>query len=514
MLQRKKQARVFLVFLFVLAFLTINPMSYAAVREPAVAGQFYPGTPNELSGYVDGLLTQTPPQKSEGEPVAFIAPHAGYPYSAPVQAYVYKSIQGKQYQTVVIIGTAHSPVSKAALIAKGSFKTPLGEVPIDEEMAAALLKQNPGLFEENESAHAREHSVEVQLPFLQRVLKDFKIVPMVIGDSGFQDLMKTGDAVADVIRERTKQGGLVLIISSTDLSHYPKRAEAVKADNEVLEAVKTLEPKALWDTDKAVMSRKIPNLHCTICGLGSVIAVMEAAKKLGADTGTILKYANSADVPFGDPNQVVGYGAVVFSASSEKGSSKTPASLYAVDQAEHIRLLKLARQTVEEFTNSGKVPELSAEDKKGKPVAIFVTLKKNGDLRGCIGSTEPLYPLEAAVKHFAYAAAVQDPRFNPVKKNELSQIDIEISILSPMAKVKSADEITPGRDGVVIEAEGRAGLFLPQVWEVLPTKEEFMSRLASEKAGLPPNVWKDPRCNLFTFQVTSFQESDFPRSKS
>ncbi len=531
------------------------------VREPAVAGQFYPDNPKELSDYVDTLVANAIKSaklgdspwssgQSPNEIIGLLVPHAGYPFSGQVAAHAYKTIAGKKFDTIVIVGTAHYGSSKPAIYPKGVFKTPLGNVKVDEEFTKALLDRFPKVFEASETAHRPEHSIEVQLPFLQKILSDFSIVPIVIGDIPLETSMGAGDAIAQIIEEGKAKGKSALVIASTDLSHYPSQKDAVKADHEILTAVQSFNPKTVWDADKKIMKEGIPNLACTMCGSGAAIAVMEVAKKLGAGKTEILKYANSADVPFGSPDRVVGYAAVVFLSGNDPASSvilspsivmlsEAPAAMrrglatlfggkhLRINSAKNLRssdpspaaqdesvknqkhdLLQLSRRTLEEFVKSGKEPKIEAGS--GEAKAVFITLMKSGELRGCIGSPEPVYPLEAAVRKYTIDAASHDPRFLRVKPEELSQIKIEVSILTPMTKVKNVDDIVPMRDGVVIERGAHRGLFLPQVWEILKTKEEFLSRLADEKAGLPPDAWKSADTNLYTFQVEKFGEAESP----
>jgi AmmeMemoRadiSam system protein A len=246
--------------------------------------------------------------------------------------------------------------------------------------------------------------------------------------------------------------------------------------------------------------------------------VLAAVRKLGISAGTILKHATSADSPYGDNARTVGYCAVAFAkpreASKEASAQVSEAAGEPLSKGQQKELLSLSRRAIERFLDKGERPGANLavyanDPAMAKSAAVFVTLKKEGELRGCIGAVKPDFPLFHAVQHYALAAAFQDPRFPGLKRDELGKISLEISVLSEPRRIESADEITPFRDGVIVSREGQGGLFLPQVWEhVAGDKEQFMNLLCSEKAGLPENCWKNPSTQLSTFQVFSFSERE------
>lgn len=490
---------------WVLVFSALITPAFGAVREPAVAGQFYPSDPKELSSFVDDLLAKATPPEFPGEAVAYLAPHAAYPFSGSVAATVFKALSKTQYQTVILVGAAHHyPVKTASLFPKGSFKTPLGEVEVDHEIALKLMKRRPQWTEVVELAHLKEHSIEVELPFFQRTLMHFKIVPILVGNADFETSIDIGNNIAQIVQENIDNGKPTIIVASSDLSHYPRRTDAELVDKKTLEAIKTLDPKVFSDSNRKILKDKVPGLICTMCGDTAMIALMQAAKQLGADQATVLKYANSADSVLGDINKVVGYGGVVFS----KSTAKEPETESVIQKKEQKRLLKIARKTLQDFVTLGVIPEIKGNEIAAKPVPIFMTLWSHGELRGCMGSPEPMYALEPAIRQFTYKAASQDPRFLPVKEEELSKIEIEISILSPLEKVQSANGVKPFQNGVVMEQGDRRGLFLPEVWKTFPEKEEFLGKLASEKLGLSKDAWKDPKTLLYVFTAQSFRENE------
>lgn len=279
-------------------------MLFPSVRRPAVAGMFYPSSPEELRRevrrYIDGAARD---EEIRGRVIGLIAPHAGYVYSGAVAGYAYKQVEGGRYGTVVVVGPSHRyPVAGYAIWAEGEFETPLGRVAIDGETASALMRAEDRI-KHLPQAHAYEHSVEVQLPFLQEAIGDFKLVPILMSDYSEEACSSLAQALHAVLRDREDY----LLVASTDLSHYPGYEEAVRADGVVIEAVSTFDPKEVRRRIAEHMKLGVPGLHTMMCGAGPVYVVMEACKLLGADRIKVLKYANSGDVLFGDKSQVVGY---------------------------------------------------------------------------------------------------------------------------------------------------------------------------------------------------------------
>ncbi|MGB9722766.1 MAG: AmmeMemoRadiSam system protein B [Chloroflexia bacterium] len=279
------------------------------IRPPAVAGQFYPADPGQLAAMVDGFLEGIEP--TPGRPIGLIVPHAGYIYSGPVAAYAYAELRGLHYDAVILIGPNHrlADFTGIGVYPAGAFQTPLGTVPVDAELARAILEADPS-FQSDPQLHALEHSLEVQLPFLQRVLPDTPIVPILIGMPTQENARALTAALSRVL-----PGCNVLLIGSTDLSHYPPYEEAVRVDQALLAAIATLDVGEFRREAARSMSLGIPNLQTPCCGQQAVAVVMEVSRVLGADRATILHYANSGDVPEGRRDQVVGYGAVKFWAS-------------------------------------------------------------------------------------------------------------------------------------------------------------------------------------------------------
>ena len=476
------------------------PVINVWAREAAFAGKFYPGGKAELTNFVDAALAAATPPKENLKVVAVLAPHAGYPYSGRVAAYAYKAAAAS-YDLVVILSAGHTRrVTGAALLASGFYETPLGRVPVDEEFSRGLIAADP-LFTEDAQAHAQEHAVEVQLPFLQRRLKKpFKLAAAVMNTDNTADLLRIGRVLALKLKGRK-----ALLVISSDLSHYPDHETARAVDLTQALALRTMSPEYLQLTGKVLTAKGLPGLETCACGAAAMIAGLEAAKLLGAGEFITLKYGDSYDEApeMAQKDRVVGYLAGVFAA-------KPNASPYRIEfnPGRRDRLLKAARAVIAEALEGGKpVRELERTDHAlNLPAAVFVTLTRNGALRGCIGTVEPEMGLLDAVKYAAISAAFNDHRFSPLTKEEMPGIKIEISALSPLERTESAEKVVPSRHGVVLRGGGGAGLFLPQVWEQIPQKEAFLSELCSQKAGLARDCWKDPKTEIYTFTVEAFSE--------
>lgn len=481
------------------------------VRKAAVAGGFYPGSKVELEQFVDQLLRQADPPEILAPVRAILVPHAGYVYSGPVAAVAYKAIEGRDIRTVILLCNSHrNYFDGIAVYGSGSFETPLGTVPIDHVIAQKLLAASPRIVS-RPGAHEADHVLEVQLPFLQRVLKDFKIVPLLFGNDDPALSRILTDALQGVVDDKT------LIVASTDMSHYPAYDTASAADRETLQAIMTGQADALDVTLGKLASEKVANAETFLCGVSGVRTALQFTRERGPTRLLLLKYANSGDSPVGDKSRVVGYGAVAFIDNSGKPSggppaadetSKSPADEKVVTSDEEAELLKLARATVEGFVREKKVPDYTPTSPGlSQKLGAFVTLREHGELRGCIGQFEATGPLSAVIQQMAVAAATQDPRFRPVTPGELDKLEYEISILSPLKKVPNADAIEIGKHGVQLSKGYHHGVFLPQVaTETGWTKEQFLSELCTQKAGLPPDCWKDPGVNLYVFTAQIFEE--------
>lgn len=511
-MQISRLNKSFLLILLLTSFISLSSCAAEDIRKAAVSGKFYSSDPKVLAGTVSEYLKNADPKEPTGSIKALVVPHAGYPYSGAVAAYSFKLLENRDYKTYILIGLSHGyPLSGASVYAKGSFETPLGLVKINSSLAQKLIDSSE-LIKSIPEAHKKEHSLEVELPFLQILDSDFDIVPILLGNPPLETCKEIGNTITSILHERDD----VLLICSTDMSHYPRWKIANEIDNIAIQALKKFDPVVLFKKIKNLEAAGIPNLSCVFCSEGALYTTMYAARGIGADNVTILKYANSGDTA-GSKSSVVGYLAAVFSDTSEKkrkNPNRKESSImenepFKISEKNQGILLEAARESIELKLANKKIkktdPKWDAELKALS--AVFVTLNKKGSLRGCIGTVEPSLPLIDAVSQMAASAAFNDHRFPPVSENELESLHIEISVLSPIKKISGPDEIKEGAHGVIVRKGARSGLFLPQVWEHFSNnKEEFMGELCHQKAGLDRNAWKTDQVELYTFTVFSFEE--------
>jgi len=379
------------------------------------------------------------------------------------------------------------------------------KIMVNSEMAAKIMVDHPGLIKYHEWADEQEHCLEVQLPFLQRVLKDFRIVPILMTECSPAECETVAEAVAEACR-----GQNVLLVASSDLSHFPAYEDAVRSDKEMMQSWTTLDPAKILATDRALMSEGINNLACSACGRDAIVTTIMAAKLLGADKVRLLNYANSGDV-MGDHSRVVGYGAAVIYQSEAPASGTLSPELRK-------KLLALARGVIEAAVRQQPIPDMKIEDAAlQEHRGAFVTIKdrhRAETLRGCIGNFIAHEPLYKVVQKMALASATQDARFfgDQVTPDELKDIDIEISVLSPLTPIADPMKIELGKHGIYITNDkvGARGVFLPQVApETGWSKEEFLSHCARDKAGLPADAWKnDPDTKVLVFTAEVFGEKE------
>ena len=430
----------------------------------------------------------------DGQPIAIVVPHAGYVYSGPVAAYGFKQLEGGEYEVAVIIAADHQlPLSKPISVwAEGGFETPLGIVPIDAELAKALIAADP-IITVDTASHQGEHPIEIELPFLQRVCPDCRIVPVLMGTESEESVEILAEALISVL-----PGRQAVIIASSDLSHYPAYDDARAVDGTTLAAIETNDPGRVRGTIDALMSAGFSDLTTCACGEGPILATMHVAEEIGANTVTVLNYANSGDTPYGDRDRVVGYGAVMF-------WRYEPPDLTAAQRQE---LLELARTAIAGYLETGDIPNYEPTDPVlARRSGAFVTLKKDDALRGCIGNLHADKPLYRRVQELAVAAATSDPRFPPMTIEELDEAHIEVSVLSPLHRITDLQQIEVGTHGLVISQAGQQGVLLPQVpveegWD----RDEYVENLCL-KAGLTHNCLAN-QPTLYTFTAGVFGESE------
>ncbi|MBU0547283.1 MAG: AmmeMemoRadiSam system protein B [Candidatus Omnitrophica bacterium] len=461
-----------------------------SVKQPDFSGQFYPAQKEKLTAMLDEFLGKAAINPLAGEILVLISPHAGYGYSGSTAAYGYKLIKGRPYKTVVILGTSHhKPFTGAAVYVQGSFETSLGLLEIDDEFTSNLIGKGPDIFND-EAAFGNEHSVEVQLPFLQSVLGNFKIVPVVIGDCSLATCRKIASLLKEVIGARKD----VLLVVSTDLYHGYDLKEADQVDMLTLELIKKMDYEGLYYSLREARAQG--------CGGFATVIVLNIAKEMGYNKVEVLNHTNSAIVTGVSSNGqwTVGYASIVV---------YNPEGGHMLNNQQRKKLLEIARASINTYLQTSKKMELSETDPVLKQeMGAFVTLNKNGELRGCIGNLSATQPLYLTVKDMAVEAAVDDPRFPALTLSEFKDVEIEISALSPLKKVDSADKIELGKHGVLVRKGYQSGVFLPQVaTETGWSKEEFLNNLCAHKAGLAQDAWKDKNTELYIFDAEVFSES-------
>ena len=466
------------------------------VRPSAVAGSWYSADPAELRTQIDDLLAKANAPNLFGELRALIVPHASYVYSGPIAASGYACIAGQQFTRVVILAPSHRKGFRGCSVPDYSaYSTPLGDVPLDSEACAALRRHQ--LFGEEKAAHREEHAIEIQLPFLQRTLGNFSMVPVLISYLEESEIATIADAIRPLLNAQT------LLVVSTDFTHYGPRFAYQPFKTDIRENLRQLDYgafiKILEGDPQGLLDYK-SETGITACGILPIAVALQA---LGREhQAMLLAYYASGELT-GDWTNSVSYGSFCFTTAREQ-----------LNEDEQQVLLRLSRDVLDSYTADGTAPVLDPKKYNITPAmmrvaGVFVTLRKGGQLRGCIGTIAGVSPIVSAVIDNTISSASQDPRFPPVKAEETASIEIEISVLTSPQELSDYRRIRLGIDGVVLQKGNRSGVYLPQVatetgWGI----DEFMENLC-RKAGLPAGSHTTPGARLYYFQVQKFQESDF-----
>jgi AmmeMemoRadiSam system protein B/AmmeMemoRadiSam system protein A len=464
-------------------------------RMPVVAGRFYDDNPERLRKQLALLFKDAMPPISDDAVSALILPHAGFVFSGPVAASgVNQLIANTKYKTIFLIGSSHHMGFDGASVFRGaSFLTPLGEVLVDIDTAEKLVASSP-FFGHDPRSHVEEHSLEVQLPFLQYHLnKPFSIVPILIGTRN----TSTCKAIAEVLKPYFTTDNLFVI--STDFSHYPSDHDARIVDLETLEAIMSNQPDTLLKVLDKHEKENIPGLSTSLCGWTAVLTLLYITSQNKEVSFLPVMYQNSFDSPYGEKDRVVGYHSVII--ASKKSTE------FTLTENEKRWLLNLARQKIESVFD----PSLDV-----KPEAIpsifetnsgaFVSVYIKGKLNGCIGHIGNEKPLWTVVAQSATAAAFDDDRFEPLQKDDLDKATIEISVLTPPRRIHSPDEIVPGKHGILIKKGFHHGTFLPQVAQRMNwTAIEMLEKCATDKAGIGRDEWHNAK--LYVYEAIVFKET-------
>jgi hypothetical protein len=465
-----------------------------------VAGGFYTDDPKVLRAQVTHFLNQakTADIDSDRDIVGLLAPHAGYPYSGPVAGQTYKAVMGRGYRTVIVLALSHRRrAAKASVLDRPAYRTPLGAVPINRRLVHDILTTHGDLFEANEKVFLGEHSLEVQLPFIQIALPTTTVIPIIIAVERDEIAGRIGRALFDMFGNSPD----ILFVVSSDFSHFYPYDEAKQYDLETLSLLQKWHIEA-W--------RTIGRTQRGMCGYMPTLTFLRMFEKYPAKKRTVslISYKNSGDTA-GDKSRVVGYGSLAFSLENGMRTEKETEKDFGPFSANDRRvLMELAKNAVAAAANRTNFQPDEPESKLlSDPGAAFVTLKKKGQLRGCIGHVVARVPLFKCIADVARSAAVQDMRFSPVSPEELNDLTYEISVLTT-PEPTTAEQVVVGRDGLIMSRGGRSGLLLPQVpiewnWD----REQFLQHTC-RKAGLPLDCWKDQNTEIKSFQAIIWGEDD------
>lgn len=455
-----------------------------SVRPPVFAGAFYPDDPAVLAAAIDRDLDAAGPPGDEpaARLIGLVAPHAGYAYSGRTAAAAYARARGRKIATVVIVAPSHRAAFEGlAVWPEGGFRTPLGVARVDTALAKAIAKASGARY--LPEAFAEEHAVEVQVPFVQRALPGAAIVPLVMGRQTASTVRSLAAALAKTCLDKD-----VLVVASTDLSHYLPAARARRTDAGTAALIEGLKTETLI--------RKAEAGENVMCGGGGVAALLLLAEKAGGARVRVLARTDSSS--FGGP--VVGYLAAAVYAAAGPGPDRE------LDAADKAALLRLARSAVAEYLATGsEIEDRTGLARLAEPRGAFVTLTRKGELRGCVGFIAPVLPLGRAVIRAAVYAATADPRFPRVGPDELGGLRFEVSVLTPARPIDDPKAVRVGTHGLIVEKDGRSGVLLPRVpvdegWD----RTTFLDQVCL-KAGLPADAWRRG-ARLSVFEAVVFHD--------
>lgn len=489
---------VFIYLFSIICTMQMFSQNKTVDRQPYAAGRFYPADIKTLTTDVNGFFEKCRKTPSNWNVRAIIAPHAGYVFSGEIAAEAFHSIPANTiYKNIFIIGSSHiMSFNGASVYESGDYVTPLGKLEVNREIASKLRNDNK-VFDFPEDAHIQEHSLEVQMPFIQRYFGVTpKIVPVIIGTQDVSTVKKIAEALRPWFTAEN------LFVISSDFSHYPSYADAKKTDSITALGIASDNPQKFLNTIRNNEKEGVPGLLTSMCGWTSgltLLYLMEGNKNLEIKH---IDYCNSGDSPYGNKSEVVGYHAFsIIDKHDLTERSDARSSDISISRSEKNMLFKIAENSIRTMLYENK--RIVIEDKDMPPnlkrqLGAFVTLKVNGSLRGCIGrfiSSDPLYNV---VRESAISSAFEDPRFTPLTREELDKIEIEITVLGPLKKINNINEIVLGRDGIYIKKGSRSGTMLPQVaTENKWTVDEFLGYTSRDKAGIGWTGWKDAEIYIY-----------------
>ncbi|MHC4222805.1 MAG: AmmeMemoRadiSam system protein B, partial [Planctomycetota bacterium] len=460
------------------------PVEPKRVLHSPLAGRWYDSDPlqlrAELSTYLSEVDTKRLPNVR-----AMILPHAGYRWSGRVAAHGFHQIEGRGFERVVVLGPSHrfgyEMENIASVPAVTHYATPLGEVPVDRGFVRALKRHR--FFMTFPGAHRTEHSVQIQVPMLQQALGEFRLVPILLGTLDLEATRAIARILLGLIDEKT------LVVASTDFTHYGPRFRYIPFRDNVPESIEKLDMGAFAEVQarsEEGFRNYIEKTGATVCGRHAVAVLLAM---LRPETGVHLMKQDRSGRMEGDYTNSVSYLAVAFDGEwPDAERVPAPEQPRPLTEEERQRLLALARGTLRHWFRFNKIPTpetlgIEITESMQRPSGAFVTLKRKGQLRGCIGQIYAMGPLHKAVMRKVVDSAVHDNRFAPVEPSELNDLEISISALTEPRPVTSREEIVLGRHGIILDKADRRSLFLPQVapeqgWNL----EQTLSQL-SRKAG-------------------------------
>lgn len=481
------------------AFSSLSAQSTYPNRKAVMAGKFYPGDSASLQRYLEIQMNQIVLAPDLNRVRAIITPHAGYSYSGEVAAHAFAALRDNpEYKNVFLIGTSHvAAFDGASVYPGGNFETPLGNLEINDSIASELRENE--VFDNPASVHLEEHCLEVELPFLQHVLVgDYKIIPIVIGNKDKHAL----DEISNILLPYFNDENLFVI--STDLSHYPTYSNAIKTDTKVISAILSGNSNEFSRIVSENEGSEIENYLTAICGYSAAYILLKLGELSGENFHfQKLKYANSGDIS-GKYDKVVGYTAISMRHIPDK---KEKPNTLSFNEDEQKQMFAIARNSIaEQFDIPGDKIGVVSNPLHIK-CGVFVTLHLDGKLKGCIGTFSQDKELNENIREIAYSAAFNDRRFSPLSKKEFENVEIEISVLTPMQKINNIEEIEIGKHGIYIKQGILSGTYLPQVaieqgW----TAEEFVSHCSQYKAGIGKDGWKNKSTEIYIYESLIFKE--------
>jgi hypothetical protein len=494
------------ILISIIGVMELHPQNKTADRQPVAAGRFYVADKEALLRDISKLFSECKKSPESWKARAIISPHAGYVFSGKTAAAAFSSTPGSAvYKNIFIIGSSHiMAFDGASVYNTGDFITPLGRAVVNMELATRLKTENK-VFNFPVTAHSQEHSIEVQIPLIQFYYQNVpKIIPIIIGTDNTSTIRKIAEALKPWFTAEN------LFVISSDFSHYPSYKDALETDNMTAEGLVSGDPATFLGTLKKNSGKNIPGLATSMCGWTSGLLLLYLAEGNNDLEFKRIDYCNSGDSPYGGKDEVVGYHAIaLINKKNASADVKKPSEEFFFTKEEKEMLFSIAKNSIKSrlFENKNyiiddkKVPEALK-----RQLGVFVTLKVNKMLRGCIGRFISSDPLFKVVQASAISSAFEDPRFPEVTMEEFDKLNFEITVLGPMKKISNINEIILGKHGIYIKKDFRSGTMLPQVatengWTV----EQFLGYTARDKAGIGWDGWKD--AELFVYEGLVLEEN-------